>query len=321
MENQTSVKEFLLRGFSDVRELQLLHFFVFLSLYCATLVGNFLIIVTVVCIHHLHTPMYFFLAILSAIDVCYISTTVPKSMVCSLMADNLISFPGCVAQVFLVVALAGAELSFLTVMAYDRYVAICHPLQYRLIMNWKACLQMAVASWLCSLINAAAHTVNTFRLHFCWSNVIEQYFCDIPHLLRISCSNTEANEKFAVATVFCVGSFCFVFVLVSYSFIFSAVFKIQSAQGRYKAFSTCIPHLSVFSLFICTVIFSYMRSKALSLPSLDLLTALLYAVLPPLMNPIIYSLRNREIQRAVQKMTQRRCDCQLSSSKSCSQQF
>ncbi|KAF7235420.1 Olfactory receptor 14I1 [Varanus komodoensis] len=232
MVNQTSVKEFLLRGFSDIRELQLLHFFVFLSLYCATLVGNFLIIVTVVCIHHLHTPMYFFLAILSAIDVCYISTTVPKSMVCSLMADNLITFPGCVAQVFLVVALGGAELSFLTVMAYDRYVAICHPLQYRLIMNWKACLQMAAASWLCSLINAAVHTVNTFRLHFCWSNVIEQYFCDIPHLLRISCSNTEANEKFMVAIVLCVGSFCFVFVLVSYSYIFSAVFKIQSAQGR-----------------------------------------------------------------------------------------
>ncbi|XP_028571972.2 olfactory receptor 14C36-like [Podarcis muralis] len=306
MVNQTSVTEFILLGFSDIRELQILHFVLFLSLYLAALMGNFLIIVTITRIQHLHTPMYFFLAFLSSIDACYISTTVPKSMVNSLINVNVISFSGCVTQVFLVVTFAGAELSFLTVMAYDRYVAICHPLQYMLIMNWNACLQMAAASLLSSVLNGVIHTVNTFRLHFCQSNVIEQYFCDIPQLYRISCTNTEASERFTLASVFCVGLFCFLLVLVSYSYIFSAVFKIQSAQGRYKAFSTCIPHLTIFFLFVSTVMLSYMRPKALSSPSLDLLAAVLYAILPPLMNPIIYSLRNKEIQGALRKMSQKK---------------
>ncbi|XP_066486007.1 olfactory receptor 14A16-like [Tiliqua scincoides] len=308
MVNQTSVTEFILLGFSDIQSLQTLHAVVFLALYLTTLMGNFLIIMAVIWVHHLHTPMYFFLAILSSIDACYISTTVPKSMIDSLINNNLISFSGCITQVFLVVTLASAELTLLTIMAYDRYVAICHPLQYMLIMNWTTCIQMATGLWVCSVINGMVHTVNTFSLHFCRSNIIEQYFCDIPQLLKLSCSDTEAIEMFVFVDVLCLGFFCFSLVLVSYGHIFSAVFKIQSVQGRYKAFSTCTPHLTVFSLFICTVMFSYMRPKALSSSTLDLVSAVLYTVLPPLMNPIIYSLRNKEIQVALWKMSMKRLE-------------
>ncbi|XP_054849959.1 olfactory receptor 14C36-like [Eublepharis macularius] len=303
MVNQTVVTEFILQRFSNVRELQILHFMVFLSLYLATLMGNFLIITSVAQIPHLHTPMYFFLAVLSLVDACFISSTVPTSMVNSLVNDSRISFAGCVSQVFLVVACATAEISLLTVMAYDRYVAICHPLQYLLIMNWNACFQMAAAALVFSLINGMIQTANTFRLHFCWSNVVEQYFCDIPQLLRISCTDTKFNEIFTFVCVLTLGSICSVLILVSYGYIFSTVFKIQSGQGKYKTFSTCIPHLTMFSLFVFTVMFSYMRPKVMSSPTVDLLAAVLYAVLPPLMNPIIYTLRNKDIQVALKKKT------------------
>ncbi|KAM6448971.1 olfactory receptor 14C36-like [Liasis olivaceus] len=302
MLNQTAVTEFILQGFSDDRDFQILHFVLFFSLYLVTMVGNTLIIITVAQSNNLHNPMYFFLAVLSSVDFCFISTTVPKSMVSSLMNDNVISFAGCITEVFLVVSCATAETFLLTIMAYDRYVAICHPLQYKLIMNWKICLQIATISLVCGLINGAGHTANTFKLDFCSSNVIEQYFCDIPQLLKISCTATETNEKISFGFALSIGSFCFLFVFMSYWYIFSIVFKIKSTQGQYKVFSTCIPHLTVFCLFLFTVMFSYMRPKALSSPSLDLLAAVLYTVLPPLMNPIIYSLRNKEIQIAVLKM-------------------
>ncbi|XP_048372460.1 olfactory receptor 14A16-like [Sphaerodactylus townsendi] len=301
MVNQTAVTEFILQGFSDMRELQVLHFMAFLVLYLTTLMGNFLIIVTVVLVHHLHTPMYFFLAVLSLVDACFISSTVPKSMANSFMNDNRISFWGCVGQLFVVVACTTAEVALLTVMAYDRYVAICHPLQYMLIMNWDSCFQMASAALVLSVINGIIQTANTFRLQFCWSSVVEQYFCDIPQLLKISCTDTKFNEIFTSVCVLTVGFFCSVFILVSYSYIFSAVFKIQSGQGKYKAFSTCIPHLTMFSLFVFTVMFTYMRPQEMLSPSVDMLAAVLYAVLPPLMNPIIYTLRNKDIQEALRK--------------------
>ncbi|XP_077171098.1 olfactory receptor 14C36-like [Paroedura picta] len=267
----------------------------------ATLMGNFLIILSVALIPHLHTPMYFFLAALSSVDACFISTTVPKSMVVSLTNDNRISFAGCVCQVYLVVACATAELSLLVIMAYDRYVAICHPLQYMVIMNWNACFQMAAAALAYSLMNGIIHAGNTFRLPFCRSNLVEQYFCDIPQLLKLSCVDTKFNEIFTFLGVLSEGTVCFAFIVVSYRYIFSIVFKIQSGQGRYKVFSTCIPHLTMFSLFAFTVMFSYMRPKEMSSPSVDLLASVLYAVLPPLMNPIIYTLRNKDIRVALRK--------------------
>ncbi|XP_015265478.1 PREDICTED: olfactory receptor 14C36-like [Gekko japonicus] len=304
MGNQTTVTEFFLLGFSDLPELQILHFVVFLFIYSTALVGNFLLILTVVQTQSLHSPMYFFLVNLSLSDACFITATVPKSMVISWTSSKLISFSGCVMQVFLVVTGTSAELTFLTVMAYDRYVAICHPLQYTVIMNSNACVQMAAASWISSIINAIIHTANTFRLPFCTCS-IKQFFCDIPQLLMISCTDTTANVLLSFVEAIIVGSFCFFCILASYGFIFSTVLKIESAQTRSKAFSTCIPHLTVFCLFLSTAMFSYMRPKSISSVAMDLLAAVLYSVLPPLLNPIIYSLRNKEIQAAMQKMSKK----------------
>ncbi|XP_033024466.1 olfactory receptor 14A16-like [Lacerta agilis] len=305
MPNQSTVTEFLLMGFSSDREEQFSYFVIFLSIYLIALVGNFLIIVAVALNHKLHTPMYFFLVNLSLSDICYISATIPKSIAASLWNDQKISFAGCVAQVFLVFTFGGSELALLTIMAYDRYVAICHPLQYELIMNWDACIQMAAASWISNIIHSSLHTAITFRLHFCSSNIIGQYFCDIPQLLKISCTDTKVNQILILAIGITVASFCGGFIFVSYGYIFSAVLRIPSVQGRYKAFSTCIPHLTVFSLFISTDLFSYMSPKALSSTTMDLLSAVLYTVLPPLLNPVIYSFRNKDIQEAVLKIPKR----------------
>ncbi|XP_015281424.1 PREDICTED: olfactory receptor 14A16-like [Gekko japonicus] len=299
--NQSIVKEFLLMTFSDDRDMQILHFVIFLSTYFLAVTGNCLIVIAVALNHHLHTPMYFFLVNLSVMDTCVISTTVPKSMAISLTNNNHISFSGCVTQIFFVVMCVTAELAILTVMAYDRYVAICHPLQYRLIMNWDACAQMAAATWISSVMHAVLETGVTFSLSFCQSNLIEQFFCDIPQLQKISCTDTKVNEQLLILGLI-VDFFMFIFIFVSYGYIFSTVLKIPSVQGRHKAFSTCTPHLAVFSLFIITAVFSYMRPKALSSPTLDLISAVVYTVLPPVLNPIIYSLRNKDIQEGMWKI-------------------
>ncbi|XP_062992719.1 olfactory receptor 14A16-like [Elgaria multicarinata webbii] len=305
MTNRSTVTEFLLMGFSDERDMQILHFVVFLFIYLTALAGNLLIITAVTLDHHLHSPMYFFLANLSILDIGNISTTVPKSICNSLMNNKLIPLAGCVTQVFLVVTFVGGELAMLTIMAYDRYVAICHPLQYRLIMNRNSCIQMAAASWISNLIHAALETSFTFTLNFCGPNTIGQFFCDIPQLQKISCTDTKANQLLIWVLGLFLDSFFFMFIFVSYGYILSVVLKIPSVQGRYKAFSTCTPHLTVFSIFIITAVFSYMRPKALSSPTVDLASAVLYTVLPPILNPVIYSFRNKDIQKAVWKIPQK----------------
>ncbi|XP_025031352.1 olfactory receptor 14A16-like [Python bivittatus] len=206
MANQSTVMEFLLMGFSDDHNVQLLHFVMFLFTYLVAFTGNVLIIFVVILNHHLHTPMYFFLVNLSLTDICYITTTVPKSMAVSLTNNKMITFPGCVAQVFLVITSVCSELSLLTIMAYDRvcselslltimaydrYVAICHPLQYSFILNWDTCNQMAVTSWVSCLLYTSLQTVMTFQLNFCGPNTIGQFFCNIPQLLKISCTDTK----------------------------------------------------------------------------------------------------------------------------------
>ncbi|KAM3823709.1 olfactory receptor 14A16-like [Vipera latastei] len=304
MANQSSMKEFILMGFSDDPDLQMLHSVMFLMVYIAALMGNFLIITVVAADHHLYSPMYFFLVNLSLLDICSISTTVPKSIAVSLTNNKGISFAGCVTQVFLMVTFVGGELALLTIMAYDRYVAICHPLQYRLIMNWNACIQMVAISFICNLIHAVLETSVTFTLNFCGSSVIVQYFCDIPQLQKISCTDTKVS-KMVILVGFFLDSFIFAFIFASYIHIFSAVMKMPTVQSRYKVFSTCTPHLTVFSLFIITAVFSYMRPKSLSSPSVDLLSAVLYTALPPVLNPIIYSFRNKDLQKAIIKIFQK----------------
>uniref|UniRef100_A0A674JCK3 Olfactory receptor n=1 Tax=Terrapene triunguis TaxID=2587831 RepID=A0A674JCK3_9SAUR len=300
MENQTTVTEFTLLGLSNDSHLQIPLFLVFLVIYLITLVGNILIILVIKVDPHLHTPMYFFLSNLSFLDICYSSVTVPK-MLENFLAKT-ISFSGCVTQLFLVVTFAITELALLTVMAYDRYVAICHPLHYGMLMNRGRCAQMAAGAWLSSMVCAVIHTGNTFRLRFCCSNMVGQFFCNIPQLLKLSCGDTRVNDIVMLVLGSVAAVSCFVFIFVSYIHIFFTVMRIPSNQGRYKAFSTCLPHLIVFCLFLGTSTLTYMGPRSKSSKALDLVVAVFYSVVPPTMNPIIYSLRNNEIKGALRKM-------------------
>ncbi|NXA57539.1 O14AG protein, partial [Nothocercus julius] len=257
------------------------------------------IITAVACDHHLHTPMYFFLLNLSLLDLGFISTTVPKSMHNSLWDTRDISYSGCAAQVFLVVFLLGGEYSLLTVMAYDRYVAICRPLHYGTLMDSRACVKMAAAAWASGFLNALLHTGNTFSLPLCQGNVVEQFFCEIPQILKLSCSDSYLREVgFSVASGG-LGFGCFIFIMLSYVQIFTVVLRIPSEQGRHKAFSMCLPHLAVVSLFVSTGLFAYLKPPSISFPALDLMVTVLYSVLPPALNPLIYSLRNKELKDAL----------------------
>ncbi|XP_074874875.1 olfactory receptor 14A16-like [Buteo buteo] len=301
MSNSSSITEFLLLAFANVRELQLLHFWLFLGIYLAALLGNGLVVTTIACDHHLHTPMYFFLLNLSLLDLGSISTTVPKAMANSLWDNRAISYPGCAAQVFLLVFLISAECFLLTVMAYDRYVAICKPLHYGNLLGSRACVRMAAAAWGCGFLYAVLHTASTFSLPLCQGNAVDQFFCEIPQILKLSCSNAYLREVGVLVVSVSLVFGCFVFIVLSYVQIFRAVLRIPSEQGRHKAFSTCLPHLAVVSLFVSTGMIAYLKPPSISSPSLDLLVAVLYSVVPPVVNPLIYSMRNHEIKDALRK--------------------
>uniref|UniRef100_A0A8B9QV09 Olfactory receptor n=1 Tax=Anas platyrhynchos TaxID=8839 RepID=A0A8B9QV09_ANAPL len=304
MSNSSSVSEFLLLEFADMRELQLLHFALFLGIYLAALLGNGLILSAVACHHRLHTPMYFFLLNLALLDLGCISTTLPKAMANAVWDTKTISYQGCVAQVLFIVFFFDAEYSLLTVMAYDRYVAICKPLHYGRLLGSRACAQMAAAAWGSGFLNAVLHTANTFSLPLCQGNAVEQFFCEIPQILKLSCSGAYLREVGALMLSVSLVFGCFVFIVVSYVQILRAVLRMPSEQDQHKAFSTCLPHLAVVSLFLSTGIFAYLKPPSISSPSLDLVVAFLYSVLPPAVNPLIYSMRNTEIKHAVRKLFQ-----------------
>uniref|UniRef100_A0A663DWM3 Olfactory receptor n=2 Tax=Aquila chrysaetos chrysaetos TaxID=223781 RepID=A0A663DWM3_AQUCH len=301
MPNSSSITQFLLLEFADTRELQLLHFWLFLGIYLAALLGNGLIIIAVACDRHLHTPMYFFLLNLSLLDLGSISTTVPKSMANSLWDTRDISYYGCAAQVSTFVLFVTGEFYLLTVMAYDRYVAICKPLHYGTLLGSRACANMAAAAWGGGFLSAVGHTANTFSLPLCQGNTIDQFFCELPQILKLSCSDSYLREVGLLVFCLCSGIGCFVFIVLSYVQIFRAVLRIPSEQGRHKAFSTCLPHLAVVSLFLSTVLFAYLKPTSTSSPSLNLVMAVLYSVVPPALNPLIYSMRNQEIKDAIRK--------------------
>ncbi|XP_039354502.1 olfactory receptor 14A16-like [Mauremys reevesii] len=302
MSNQTTVTEFLLLGFSDVRELQILHFVVFLVLCLAALVGNLLLITAVAFDHHLHTPMYFFLMNLSILDIGSISVPVIKSLANSLMNTRSISYSGCVAQVFFFTFFTSTGFALLTIMAYDRYVAICQPLHYERVNNRRPCIQMAASAWMSIFVYSVLHTGNTFAISFCGGNTVDQFFCEIPQLLKLACSDSYLSEAGAIAFSVCLGLSFFVFIVVSYVQIFTRLMKIPSEQGLHKALSTYLPHLIVVSLFFFTVAFAYLKPIYSSTSGLDLMMAVLYSVVPPMMNPIIYSMRNKEIKAALKKL-------------------
>ncbi|XP_064496172.1 olfactory receptor 14A16-like [Pseudopipra pipra] len=303
MSNSSSMPQFLLLAFADRRELQLLHFWLFLAISLAALLANGLILSAVACDHHLHTPRYFFLLNLSLTDLGCICTTVPKAMHNSLWDTTTISYKGCAAQVFLLVFFLETEFSLLTIMCYDRYVAICKPLHYGTLLGSRACAHMAAAAWAAGFLSGLLHTANTFSLSLCQGNALGQYFCEIPHILKLSCSHSGYLRELGLIVVSaCLIFGCFAFIVFSYGQIFRAVLRIPSQQGRHKAFSTCLPHLAVVSLFSSTLFFAYLKPPSISSPFLDLLLSVLYSVVSPTLNPFIYSLRNQELKDALRKI-------------------
>ncbi|XP_071310582.1 olfactory receptor 14J1-like [Agelaius tricolor] len=299
MSNSSSIRHFLLLALADTRQLQLLHFCLLLGISLAALLGNGLIISAVACGHHLHTPMFFFLLNLALSDLGSICTTVPKAMHNSLWDTRDISYTGCAGQVFFFLFFISAEYSLLTIMCYDRYVSICKPLHYGTLLGSRACAHMAAAAWASAFLNALMHTANTFSLPLCHGNALDQFFCEIPQILKLSCSKSYLREIWLLVFSICFGFGCFVFIVFSYVQIFRAVLRIPSEQGRHKAFSTCLPHLAVLSLLVSTIIFSYLKPPSMSSPSLDLALSVLYSVVPPALNPLIYSLKNQELKAEV----------------------
>ncbi|XP_066485944.1 olfactory receptor 14C36-like [Tiliqua scincoides] len=304
MDNQTSVAEFVLLEFSKIRELQILHFSIFLVLYLAAVTGNFLVISTIAFDHRLHIPMYFFLMNLALQDLGQLSVIMPKSMLNSLTNTRRISYAGCVAQIFLYLFFAASAFSLLTVMSYDRYVAICKPLQYEVIMNRRTCMQLTASVWISGLLYGTLHTIGTFSATFC-SDVVNQFFCEIPQMLKLYCSKDYQTEMVAIVISVLIVSGCFVFVLTTYVQIFMAVLRIPSLQGREKALSTCLPHLIVFSTFVSVSSITYLRPSSDTSSYLDLVLAIMYSTLPPILNPVIYSMRNKEIKVALSKLFHR----------------
>lgn len=285
-------------GFSDIQEQQVFHAVLFLLIYLTAVVGNLLIVLLTTLDQHLHSAMHFFLRTLSMLDVCFISVTVPKATVQSLTQNYSISFIGCVAQVFLVVSFACAELALLTVMSYDRYVAICRPLQYQVIMKKAACEQMLVASWLSGIASGFLNTSVTFSLPFCRSNFVHQFFYEIPSLLKLSFSEKYLAEIVAIIVTTSLGIMCFISVLLSYIFIFSTVMNMPSVNGRSKAFSTCIPHLVVVTVVLSIGSVAYLKPMTVW----DLMVSVFHTVVPPTLNPLIYSLKNKEMKAAFWNM-------------------
>nr|XP_032601818.2 olfactory receptor 14J1-like [Taeniopygia guttata] len=299
MSNSSSISHFLLLALADTRQLQLLHFCLFLGISLAALLGNGLIISAVACGHHLHTPMFFFLLHLALSDLGSICTTVPKALHNSLWDTRDISYTGCAAQLFFLLIFMSAEYFLLTIMCYDRYVSICKPLHYGTLLGSRACAHMAAAAWASAFLNALMLTANTFSLPLCHGNALGQFFCEIPQILKLSCSKSYLREHWVLVVTVSSSLCCFVFIVFSYVQIFRVVLRIPSEQGRHKAFSTCLPHLAVVSLFLSTAVFAHLKSPSMSSPSLDLALSVLYSVLPPALNPLIYSLRNQELKAAV----------------------
>uniref|UniRef100_A0A3L7HDV4 Olfactory receptor n=1 Tax=Cricetulus griseus TaxID=10029 RepID=A0A3L7HDV4_CRIGR len=301
--NQSMVSEFLLLGLSrQPQQHQQLLFLLFLIMYLVTVLGNLLIILAIGTDSHLHTPMYFFLSNLSFVDVCFSSTTVPKVLAIHILRNQAISFSGCLTQLYFLCVFADMDNFLLAVMAYDRFVAICHPLHYATKMTHQLCVLLVVGSWVLSSLNALLHTLLMAGLSFCADNIIPQYFCEMTPLLKLSCSDTHLNELMLLVVAGLIMITPFVCILVSYILIACAVLRVSSTSGRWKAFSTCSSHLTVVCLFYGTIISLYFNPSSSHSAGSDMAAAMMYTVVTPMLNPFIYSLRNRDLKRALRRV-------------------
>ncbi|XP_053153285.1 olfactory receptor 2A5-like [Hemicordylus capensis] len=302
MKNQTSVTEFFLLGFSRSLKIRLVLSGLFSVAYTITLVGNTTILMLIWLDSRLHTPMYYFLSHLACVDICYTSSTVPQMLANLQSPRQTISLVSCAIQMHVFLTLATTECILLAIMAYDRYVAICHPLHYTFLMNNRVCMKLAMASWTCGLLLPVAHSALTWQLPFCGPNQIDHFFCEMPALLKLACANTEIVEKVTSVGCFFTLLTPICFITMTYIHILNAILKIQSAEGRCKAFSTCASHMTVVVIFYGSAMFMYMRPKSSHSPAMDKIVALFYSIVTPMFNPIIYSLRNKEVKAALVKM-------------------
>ncbi|XP_058546552.1 olfactory receptor 2D3-like [Neofelis nebulosa] len=302
-ENQTYVTEFVFLGLSQDPHTQLLLFFLFLIIYLLTVLGNLLIIVLIHTDSRLHTPMYFFLRNLSFADLCFSTTTVPQVLVHFLAKRKTISFAGCSTQMFVLLLVGCTECALLAVMSYDRYVAVCKPLHYSSIMTHWLCVQLALGSWVSGALVSLVDTTFTLCLPYQGNNIINHFFCEPPALLKLASTNTYSTEMaiFAMGVVILLAPVCL--ILVSYWNIISAVIQMQSGEGRFKAFSTCGSHLIVVVLFYGSAIFAYMRPNSKIMNERDKMISVFYSAVTPMLNPIIYSLRNKDVKGALRRVT------------------
>ncbi|KAL1782530.1 olfactory receptor 15 [Sigmodon hispidus] len=294
---------FILAGLTDAPGLQLSLFFLFLGIYAVTMVGNLGMITLILLSSHLHSPMYFFLSSLSFIDLCHSTVITPKMLVNFVTMKNIISYPECMTQLYFFLVFVISECHMLAAMAYDRYVAICNPLLYNAIMSYQVCSWMIFGVYSMGLIGATAHTVCMLRVHFCKADVINHYFCDLFPLLELSCSSTFINE----VVVLCFSAFNILFptlsILSSYIFIIANILRIKSTEGRSKAFSTCSSHIAAVTVFFGSAAFMYLQPSSVSSMDQGKVSSVFYTIVVPMLNPVIYSLRNKDVKIALRKLT------------------
>ncbi|XP_027680364.2 olfactory receptor 13G1-like [Chelonia mydas] len=300
--NHTRVTDFIMQGLFDHPQHQGLIFGLFLCLYMTAIMGNSLIIVAIVLHPPLHTPMYFFITNLALVDILCTSSVLLKMLENLLQEEKIISFGGCMAQLFVFTLSSGTELVLLTAMSYDRYVAICHPLRYVNLMSKEICISLAAAVWAVGTINSLVHTLLMLHLDFCGPNLIQHFFCEIPPVLALSCSSTYLNEIMIFMADIFLAMGNFLLTTMSYSFIIIAILKIRSSKGKQRAFSTCSSHMLVVILYYSTIIYTYIRPTSSYSLDKDKMVAIIYTLVTPTLNPLIYSLRNNEVKLAIRKI-------------------
>ncbi|CAM4635954.1 unnamed protein product [Lepidochelys olivacea] len=301
-DNRTVITEFILLGFGDLPELQILLFLVFLVIYIVTMSGNILIIALVVADQHLHTPMYFFLGNLSCLETCYTSTILPRMLASLLTGDRTISVSGCFAQLYCFGFLAATECYLLAAMSYDRYLAICKPLHYAALMNSRLCLQLARGSWISGFLTCVIMMCFMSQLTFCGPSEIDHFFCDFSPMLKLSCSDTSTITLVSFILTSLDSPCPFLLTVTSYVCIIATILRIPSTTGRQKAFSTCSSHLIVVTVFYGSLMTVYLLPKTNTPIALNKVFSVFYTVLTPLVNPLIYSLRNKEVKEALRKV-------------------
>ncbi|XP_053555849.1 olfactory receptor 13G1-like [Bombina bombina] len=300
--NGSSVSDFIILGFFTHSEHETFIFITFLIIYIIALIGNLIILILANIDPGLNIPMYFFLGFLSFLDICCTSATLPKMLTGYITKNKTISFYGCVAQLYFFTWLTGIELLLLAVMAYDRYIAIVHPLRYATIINQRVCICVITVISMIGSMNSMVHTYFTFRLPYCDDNKINHFFCEIMPLLKLACADTYWNEIVIIISDVILGMFCFLLTCTSYVFIINTIIKIRSAEGKRKAFSTCASHITIVSMYYGAVIFTYVRPRSSLSLEKDKIVSALYAVFTPTLNPIIYSLRNKEVKDAFKRI-------------------